>query len=235
MCEALIVEKHNCPSCDRETNCDVHGQKHFTENHDNHGDFQTYHSHYLLQCRGCDTVFHETKSVFSEDVFQIGEDPGGNPVYHEDANHAYWPNASRRRLPEWIGEIESQEISSAYREVHRSLQVDTRRLTAVGVRLVIDLVFEDLGIDGSLPFKKKLDEFRTLPNVRTEFADELEHMIDVGGAAIHRGWDPSESDIDVLFDGLEAFLQGQYAPRKSVKAIVAPKKMPKKAGKGKST
>lgn len=95
--------------------------------------------------------------------------------------------------------------------------------------MIIDLVFEDLGIAPQKNFKQKLDEFRTLPDVRTEFADELEHMIDVGGAAIHRGWDPSSNEIDIMLEGLEAFLKNQYAPRKSVKTVKAPVKTSKKS------
>lgn len=218
----MSVEKHKCPECSRETNCEVFAHIHDNDDHGSDGEFVTYSEHFMLKCRGCDRVFHEIKSIFSEDIHQIGYDAAGDPIYLDNFDYKYWPNVSRRSLPSWINDVEDVKINNALREVYRSLQVNIPRLTAVGLRLVIDLVFEHLGIDGELTFKDKVKEFRKVPSVGTQFADEVSHMIEAGGAAIHRGWKPTTREIDTLFDGLEDFLKAQFSPREAVQVVKVP-------------
>ena len=102
-------------------------------------------------------------------------------------------------------------LTDELQALYRSVEVDVKQLTTSGITLVIDLVFEDLGIEPELPFKEKLARFRSLPNVRPELVCALKHMVE--GEAQHAARDPAVEDIDELMGELEHFVKIQYGPK----------------------
>ena len=103
-------------------------------------------------------------------------------------------------------------LTDELQALYRSVEVDVKQLTASGVTLVIDLVFEDLGIAPELPFKEKLALFKSRPHVRPEFVRALERMGALGGDAGQAAWDPAVEDMDGLMAELERFVKIQYGP-----------------------
>lgn len=104
-------------------------------------------------------------------------------------------------------------LTDELQALYRSVEVDVKQLTASSVTLVIDLVFEDLGIAPELPFKEKLARFKSLPNVRPEFVRALERMGVLGGDAGQAAWGPAVEDMDGLMAELERFVKIQYGPK----------------------
>ena len=68
------TRKAQCAECGGMRNCDIHGLKEvvYADEH-----FSAVTTWYLLECRGCETVFVETVATNSEDYIQQYV-PGGN-------------------------------------------------------------------------------------------------------------------------------------------------------------
>ncbi len=95
------------------------------------------------------------------------------------------------------------------REVYEAVNNNSRRLVAMGVRTVLDIVFVDKVKDIG-GFKAKLLELQKAGYLSLRQAGSLDTVLEVGHAAIHRAWEPTENDISTALDITENLIEDLY-------------------------
>jgi hypothetical protein len=201
------VAKAYCSPCGGERNCDILGSHRVQEDS---GPVWSSTNWRILRCRGCDEVFCQTVSVFSEDYDQ-GYDDDGQPYQRLNETKKYWPAPAKRTKPEWFDDlhrIESvrEKLADPLAELYGALNADLPMLSGVAVRTCFELVAEHLGVDGKLPFKGKIAELVKLGKLGSSAEEAISTAVEAGHAATHRGWVPEPDDLKLLVDILESFI-----------------------------
>ena len=211
---AKIVKGH-CPNCGPGILAEVVADFHDEWQDDDVGIWGN-DDHRIMQCRGCSRVYFQTTGIFSED------DPQGGP------NITHWPLPEKRKQPKWLWRlIEADEnLPSLINETYTALNNDAPVLAAIGLRTIFDRGSELLGVDQNKPFAEKLNELVKKGNIGEDERGILGALTDAGSAAAHRGWRPSDKQLDTMFDIVEGFIHRSFFVRhaaKQLKAGVPPK------------
>ncbi|MEE9433339.1 MAG: DUF4145 domain-containing protein [Sphingorhabdus sp.] len=205
--------KAHCPECDGSRSCHVHGATCqswlYKDPQGNSANGEVNYS--ILRCKGCETVFYETSSWNSEDIDHwydhMGQEQGEHP-----REKVTYPKPENKIKPVWfdaINKVDSQ-LHEILREMYIAHDNELSILTAVGLRTALDRATEVLDIDPAIAFNEKLDAL-----VSGGWIGESEKLIlgvvtDAGGAAAHRGWKPSSSEVSQLLSVIELFLQKAF-------------------------
>ncbi len=191
----------------------------------------------ILECAGCHTVTFVHENWFSED-FEM-TDNGPEPIVHKDL----YPPSPQRKIPEWarnlILDLPTDEnwISGLYSDIYAAVGLKAFGLAAMGTRAIVDgIVTAKAGNGGN--FRKKLDRMYSRALITQQQVEIIDSAFDAGSAAAHRGYKPTQADIFILLDVMEALLHEVYivpAEReRQAKAAAAlksrtPKRFPGKA------
>ncbi|WP_228140685.1 DUF4145 domain-containing protein [Acinetobacter sp. TGL-Y2] len=152
-----------------------------------HSPIEFYLNYRILKCINCETITYQTKNLCSEDVYQVGYELNGDPIYHEDATYKVFPI----RDEETAFSIEFEkilpiEIYNTYEEVVVALNNKMPLLTVLGLRTLLEQIIkhfgksDDLGVilnqfeqDGFISTKQRalLDDIRYLGNDAAHRAD----------------------------------------------------------------
>lgn len=228
--------KAHCPSCDGERVCEVHGKIYKA------WDWEDKHSghlmnggvtHSLLECRGCETVFYETKSWNSEDVDPY-YDAMGNTQYEIASEKLTYPKPESKMKPIWFGAMQKidAQLHNILRQMYIAHDNDAHILTAVGLRTALDRGTEVLNIDRAKTFDEKLDQLRDDGWIGHTERDILGVVTNAGHAAAHRGWEPDRHEVTQLLSSLEVFLHRAFVVGQKALSIKKnippkPKRLPK--------
>ncbi|QNQ63567.1 DUF4145 domain-containing protein [Brucella sp. 6810] len=242
-----LVLRAYCSSCQGERNCEVKGH-HIESGNDGEGYYQWYTDWYLLSCRGCDHVFAQTVSTNSEEYYQ-DYDADGEVVTEYIKTVETWPARSKRNHPDWFKhsyietDVENTApLAASLKELYGALDADLMVLASIGIRTSFDIASELLGIDPTITFKEKLDALVTDKFILEAEKDSIETLVEAGSASAHRGWKPSQKDLDALMNSLEDFIYSSMvfpAEKRAKQAKLAetkdnvPKRIPRKKGKKK--
>jgi Domain of unknown function (DUF4145) len=166
----------------------------------------------ILCCRGCGEVYVQRVNFtfapmsLSEDDFdpKTGE---YNPEFDPTTTYRPAPPRPRRKPPAWLGKIQDQVIRGLLEEVYEALDADLRSIAAMGLRAVLDRIFEFAGADPELGFAKKLAALETQGDIGSREKENLLIMTDAGSAAAHRGWKPEPEELDSILEATETLLQ----------------------------
>jgi hypothetical protein len=221
-----IVRGH-CPNCDADRNAEVLAEDTVEEEDKLHG-FWAKSSYSILRCLGCDRRYIRHGEVCSEDA-ELHFDPATGEAYQEiEERVTYWPTSAsssqkaRRVRPAWLGlglvhQIFEQGFAFDYpalatllTEVYTALDNDLQTLATIGIRTVFDCASQLLGCDADQNFAEKLKVLTARNKISGEEKEILSTLTDAGSAAAHRGWKPTESDINSLMDALEHFLHRAF-------------------------
>jgi hypothetical protein len=154
----------------------------------------------IIQCRGCDSV-----SMIHR------QDEGGSWAVE------YYPSRVSRQLPPWIDDIAKKTVggnngahlASLLREIYRATANNNYRLVAMGIRAILEQVMVEKAQDqGS--FSRNLECFYKEGYISFVQRDQVEAVLQVGHAAIHRMFAPEKSDVDALLDITESVLSAIY-------------------------
>lgn len=156
----------------------------------------------LLRCRGCDSVSLRHES-WSND-------------YGPESYISYYPSARSRNLPEWIeGEyglrfILSQTfVPNLLRQIYSAYHAGSYALAAMGIRALVEQVMIDkVGDNGT--FIANLSKFHDAGYLSSAQRNFLEVTLELGHAAIHRGYEPTAEDIRRSLDMTEPILETVY-------------------------
>ena len=126
-----------------------------------------------------------------------------------------------RRAPQWVGydqwsrmftddcgEI-PQTVVEIMGEVYAALRNNSRRLVAMGVRATLEAVMIDKVNDNG-NFAANVDKLQEAGYLSAKDRMNLDTILDVGHAAIHRGWEPTEDENNTLLDITENLIEKTY-------------------------
>lgn len=205
-----IVKAH-CNSCLKQTNhILVAERKVIWEDEDDGIDGENRYE--IVSCCGCDSVGFRRVST---DCIHLNKQ--GEP--REEIK--YFPSAISRRRPEWLSVpfwVEHGEIESLLNEIYVAIHEDLRVLVATGVRTLIDMVVtEKVGDVGDFP--SKLSAVEKSGFISPSNREFLEVTIDAGSASAHRGFKPSQKDLNLLLDITENLISSIYILPDEIKAL----------------
>jgi hypothetical protein len=192
----------HCNVCGRENNHFIlHIEKtHWTAEDDDITGGTTYET---LRCGGCDEVVLRKREWCSED----------HPTDPERVT--FYPPATFRPQPKWLSDFwlefpSGQDfLHDLLKEVYVALQNDQPFLAAMGVRALLEqMMVTKCGDQGS--FDKNLAAFESNGLVSSIQAERLKTVLEVGHAAIHRGYKPSKEDLVTIVDLTEVIVQTIY-------------------------
>lgn len=206
--------KAHCPKCDGERVCAVHGTAKtswdWEDRHSGNG-MNGGADHSLLQCRGCETVFYESRSWNSEEYTPY-YDALGELQYETVWNIISYPKPETKTKPTWfeaMRKIDGQ-LHNILSQVYVANDNQVHILTAIGLRTALDRATEVLGIDPIKTFEQKLNELQSGGWIGQSERDVLGVVTDAGNAAAHRGWEPHGQEISQLISATEAFLHRAF-------------------------
>src|ERR1035437_3149312 len=183
-----------CSSCIRKTKHEVLFETHQQR------DEETRDTYALISCGGCSTVSIGHQRLWVDDG---------------SIDHSYYPSPVSRKAPSWTsfsswGLMKNKEegaLSALLLEVFQAVDGGQYRLAAMGIRALLEQVM--IAKVGDLPtFDAKLDEFQKKGYISLIQRDSMRATLDVGDAAMHRGFLPTEQELNVALDVVE----GVFAP-----------------------
>jgi hypothetical protein len=203
MSRPTVIVAH-CPQCNGDRATDIVAEYSETYNSETYDSNTLYR---VLKCKGCSHIQFQTASTNSED-FDYDYDEAGEPVsiYHETIK--YFPPLDKRPRPDYTrtNKAYSATMERLLDEAYDALKYDLHVVAAIALRTVFDAATEVLGIDTALTFKQKLDKLLADGRIDTFQQGVLDALTDAGSAAAHRGWQPTEQELDTMFTIMEGFL-----------------------------
>ena len=198
-----VVLAH-CPKCNGDRAADIVGEYSETFNSEVYDANTLYR---ILKCRGCEHVHFQTASTNSEEV-DYSYDHEGQTVTEYLETIRYFPPIDKRPRPEWTRSHKSYSMAMEHLldEAYEALKADLPIVAAIALRTVFDAATEVLGISKDLSFKGKLDHLVSSGKIDGVQRDTLDALTDAGSAAAHRGWKPTEQELDTMFTIMERFL-----------------------------
>ncbi len=209
--EVASVRKAICGKCRGERKCFVRGH-HASIDIDDQLSWKN--EWYILECCGCEFVFIQ-KVRTSPDTEYSYTDDKGEIIEENDEDVFYWPQPPHKEVPEWLnmliqsGKVDKLRIPLL--ELYSAVNSGMTVLSTIGIRTCFDIASELLGIDGSIPFFKKLEELSKSKALDEASCRRLSTLIDAGNASAHRGWCPDHHHLGALMSILENFLFEQFA------------------------
>jgi hypothetical protein len=174
-------------------------------------------THNLLKCAGCGEIKLRVSTWFSEET-----DDNGRPIVKEN----FYPPAISRPKPRWFNMLDSEwHIAKLLNEVYIATYNDARSLASMGLRAVIEAVMIDK-VGDNKTFAKNLEKFHAQGYVSRIQKESLLAALELGHASIHRGYEPSDDQLDTAIDIVEGLVHQLYLLPDDAEA--AKKKIPKR-------
>jgi hypothetical protein len=230
----------HCPSCDADRKAEVLAED-TLEEEDKASGVWARSTYSILRCLGCDRRYIRLVELCSEDWDDDFDPDTGETSLTLNERVTYWPSIpttrATRRRPDWIWgdplkvdlSLEadlSLALASEYRELARLLDevytaLDNKLhiLATIGMRTVFDCASQKLGADPNQSFAEKLKELTAGNKIGGEDKEILSALADAGSAAAHRGWKPTDDDIDHLMGALENFLERAFVIKHKVRRV----------------
>lgn len=143
----------------------------------------------VLECCGCESVALQKTVYCTED---------------ECEESITFPPRISRQKPKWHDSLPI-EYQPLLAEVYAALHADSRMLTLMGARALID-VFMTKHIGDIGGFNKKLDQLVALGFLSARDSEMISSAIDAGSAAAHRGHLPTQDSAAAVLDIVENLL-----------------------------
>lgn len=172
-----------------------------------HGERLDREAHYMIVgCRGCRDIHFLIVKIGSEDfIWTMGyEHPFDCPLLQAN----FPPRNIARLKPDWIEQLEPI-LRDIMEQTYSALHIGADRLVCMGTRAAIEYVtIEKCGDQGS--FEKNVEVLAELGFLQKELVSTVLAALDVGSAAIHRGYKPELKAISDVFTIVEAVIHGIY-------------------------
>jgi Domain of unknown function (DUF4145) len=176
--------------------------------------FSTVDRYAVLRCRGC-------LKILMSHVHKWETDEGLS-----DEKREFYPYISRQE-PDWIiqrlraGDKTESNLIGLLREIYQALHGGQYRLAAIGIRALLEQIMimkvGDLG-----KFDQNLDAFKEKGYISPLQRDAMAAVIEIGHAATHRGFTPTEEDLKVALDVVEGVLESIFVHPEAAEKIADP-------------
>lgn len=161
-----------------------------------------YYNHKILCCINCDSITYKNKTVNSEDVYQIGEEYDGTPIYEDNAQIQLYPiRDEETAFSKEFEKILPIEIYSTYEEVIIALNNKMPLLTALGLRTLLEQIIKYFGESDDLGVI--LNQFEKDGFISTKQRELLDNIRYLGNDAAHRADSKSRKDLILHLKVLE--------------------------------
>ncbi|MET4442822.1 hypothetical protein ABIB75_001083 [Bradyrhizobium sp. GM2.2] len=148
------------------------------------------------------------------------------------ATTEYYPSPVSRQQPIWLQymrlglDVDEEKIGDLIFEVYRAVDAKQYRLAAMGIRAALEqIMIMKIGDTGT--FNQKLEAFQKAGLISSIQRDAMRATLDVGDAAIHRGYIPKEGELKIaldVLDGVCAPIFGHVDEAKRMAQSVPPRK-----------
>lgn len=197
----MNIVKSNCIPCNKcmkRTQHTVQGEHFDIYSEDRPDANETTKGYQILVCDKCRSISFREFVHFSE----FGEFPGDL-----DPEDNLLPPRTRRKIPEWVTAewITNPKIYKLLGEFYKALDMNLLWLASIGARTIFD-VFAQKTVGDAGGFECKLKKLVSGNYINQTEGDRLNVLVEVGSASAHRGYQPSDEDIDVVSGILEAML-----------------------------
>jgi hypothetical protein len=161
----------------------------------------------LLSCCGCSTISLGHQFRWSDGSL----------------DHTYYPSPVSRKAPDWVQWLaigmtshskEESDIGGLLKEIYQSVDGGQHRLAAMGIRALLEQVMI-LKVGDLNTFNEKLDEFQKQGYISLLQRDAMRATLDVGDAAMHRAFKPTEVDLKVALDIVEGVLSPIFSHKEA--------------------
>jgi hypothetical protein len=188
--------KAPCSSCVRETTHNVLHVVGYEVDDDRHDVFS------MLQCAGCQSVSMSRQVIFKSD---------------DDVELTYYPSPVSRKKPSWllslaigwVGKEGEDALGDLLYEIYQAVDGGQYRLAAMGIRALLEQVM--IAKVGDLKtFEQKLDAFQEKGFISLIQRDAMTETLEIGHAAMHRAFKPTEKELNVALDIVEGIFAAIY-------------------------
>jgi hypothetical protein len=173
--------------------------------------------YFFLACAGCGAV--SMANIW---------DTGGEPEAR------YYPSPISRKPPDWLWELRflfgdnETPLGELLHEIYEAVQGKQNRLALMGIRAFFEqLMIAKVGDQGS--FNENLQKFLNEGYIAKIQLTAIQHILESGHAAIHRGYNPVEHDLDTALNIVEAITETIYFHEQEAKRVagrVPPRRKP---------
>lgn len=214
MAESGKIVQAPCSECVRKTKHEVLFETH-------QRDEETIDTYVMMSCGGCSTISMGHQRLWITDG---------------SVDHGYYPSPVSRKMPGWmflwsigLGRAKGDAaIGAVMMEVYQAVDGGQNRLAAMGIRALLEQVMiQKVGdLQG---FNTKLDAFQNAGFISAIQRDAMRATLDVGDAAMHRGFVPTEKDLTLALDIVEGVLAPIYDHRTEAEKMAdrVPSRRPK--------
>ncbi len=191
----------------------------------NSDEYHGQQGYFICRCLGCREI-----SFIDEDIdYESNVFDGERGEVIEFPRRLYYPPRMARQEPEWVSRLEPA-VANILMETYRALHNESPMLAVMGVRAALEILMIKLvGDNGS--FAKNVDKFIDAGYVAKNVKDAIMSTLDVGSAAIHRGYTPDLTVLNDVFEVVEGIfvstLLPSYGARIKKKTPPKPLKGPK--------
>jgi len=207
--------KSHCNTCgpDREHLILHHEVENWGDDHDDVSGSTIFQ---MVKCGGCGAISLRREVWCSEYYDEEG---------HPESSVEYFPPRVFRKLPAWHSELQTYKkqeltVSDLLQEVYVALQNDLRRLTAMGIRSLLEhIMIDKVGDKGT--FQKNINEFASSGFISKLQKGFLETALEAGHASIHRDFKPNVKTLISLIDISESLIQTLYIHERQTEEIRA--------------
>lgn len=223
------ISKVECSTCRGKRNCDTL-YEHTTESHeeiDEYNSISTYQKHYIVKCKGCDSIYYIKQEYCSE----WHDEP---PTYtqlprYEKFNQKIF---SARKFKENLFNFNIDPSSVLIKELYFALNNEKPMLAAMAIRSLLETIMIDfVGDNGT--FADNLGEMHKKGYASSSQLEILKKVVNIGNAVIHRGYIPNMYDVAQAHGVIESFVtQLHYT---TGKADSIDTKVPQRQRKSKTT
>jgi hypothetical protein len=122
-----------------------------------------------------------------------------------------------------------EELGSLLYEIYQAVYGGQYRLAAMGIRALLEqIMISKVGDCGT--FEQKLNAFEKDGYISFFQRDAMKATLEVGHAAMHRAYKPTEEDVKVALDIVEGIMAPLYHHRSEAEKMVerVPRRPPRK-------
>ena len=192
--------KANCNTCGGNRSAFIQA-KHSVEEHFGEEKYPIWQETTIsiLECAGCHDLSTRRSVWFSE-----------NHPEFDSLVISYWP-PEQRDLPEWHSQLEDDNLLTAMEEVYVAVSQEMVILASIGVRTLLDRAFYLLLDETDHgPFAKKLEAMVEKKLLLESEKEIFQSIANVGNAATHRAYAPSQATLVEILTAVESFLYQKF-------------------------
>jgi hypothetical protein len=165
--------------------------------------------YYFLECAGCGAV----------SMANVWNVTGENEAQ-------YYPSPISRKPPDWLWKLrflfgeDEKPLGELLHEIYEAVQGKQHRLALMGIRAFFEqLMIAKVGDHKS--FGANLTAFLNAGFIAKNQRIAIEHILESGHAAIHRGYQPIEQDLNTALNIVESITETIFFHEQAAKEVAA--------------